>query len=172
MPGIIPVHQISFSGSFLINGSISFSVIRTLSFMRRSCSLSFVPATTVPVSGVGLLRARVTFGRSFLLNLKSFFYKDEAFYIILRYLDGKMQKYKIVPQNGCDGIWINPHFETLGKVDQVQQVMFDCTRPGIMLPYLQVDWEATDFIGDPGCLFSCFNYLATKADSCATIPSR
>jgi len=126
----------------------------------------------VPVSVAGLLRARVNFGKSFLRNLKSFFYKDEAFYIILKYQDGKMQKYKIVPRNACDGIWINPHFENLAKADLVQQVMFDCTNPGIMVPHLQVDWEATDFISDPGCLFSCFNYLATKAGSCATIPAR
>lgn len=101
--------------------------------------------TVVPGGTSGLLRARLTFEKNFIQRAKSFFYKDEEFRISLKFGDGQVKQYKIVPDNAAKGIWINPFIFSLYRKDVVKQIMFGCSNPAIMVKRLNVEWEQTDF---------------------------
>lgn len=105
---------------------------------------------TVPTLSSSLLRLKLATTKSFSQQLKSFFYKDEQFWIYLRFADGTIHKYRIIPQNAKDGIWINPYiFNTNKHADlPVTSVMFRCSNQQIMNQHLSVDWEKIDFNND------------------------
>src|SRR5690606_2024684 len=56
----------------------------------------------VPEMNHNLLRAKLKFDKSFLQVVKSFFYKDEQFWIYFKLRSGAIHKYRIVPKNASD----------------------------------------------------------------------
>lgn len=55
-----------------------------------------------------LLRFKPQLQKSFTQGLKSFFYKDEQYWILLKTSGGSIYKYRIVPKLAESGLWINP----------------------------------------------------------------
>ncbi|MCK5840424.1 MAG: hypothetical protein KAG99_11280, partial [Bacteroidales bacterium] len=119
----------------------------------------------VPESSDGLLRAKMTFKKSLLQRLKSFFYKGEQFWIYLKLQNGVIHKYRIVPKNAEDGIWINPYIFNSSKYYQVKQIMLKCSNQKIMSDNLAIEWEQTEFKKEPDCLFNFFNINDFTQDS-------
>ena len=120
---------------------------------------------SVPESSNGLLRVKLTFKKSLLQRLKSFLYKDEQFWIYLKLQNGVIHKYRIVPKNAEDGIWINPYLFNSAKNYQVKQIMFKCSNQTIMSEKVTVEWENTEFEKEPNCLFNFFNVNDFTQDS-------
>jgi hypothetical protein len=110
----------------------------------------------VPNSKKSLLRAKLNFRKSFLQGLKSFFYKDEQFWIYLELETGIIHKYRIVPKNAKDGIWINPYFYNTNEKHNVKKIMFTCSNQSILNDDLFIEWEKTEFT-DKNIINSYFN---------------
>ena len=69
----------------------------------------------IPDSASHFTRLKLHTDRSFLGNIKSFLYKDELYYMYFKTLNGNTLKYRIVPQNAADGIWISPFHTSAGN---------------------------------------------------------
>ena len=95
----------------------------------------------VPETTNRLLRAKLKFNKSFRQILKSFFYKDEQFWIYLKTENDLVHKYRIVPNNAADGIWINPYIFNRNKLYQVKEIMFKASNQKILDKKLVVDFE-------------------------------
>lgn len=109
--------------------------------------------TTAP-NASGLLRAKLSFNKSFLQGVKSFFYKDEQFFVYLKFADQSVQKYRIVPKNAIDGLWINPFVIDPThpyKQEEVVAIAFDASNKKILTNQLEIIWEAIDFVNEPNC---------------------
>jgi hypothetical protein len=105
-----------------------------------------------PSNSSVLLRAKLSFDKSFLQSLKSFFYKDEQFYIYMKFSDGTVQKYRIVPKNAVDGLWINPFVIDPAnpyKQESVVAIAFDASNKKILADKLEVAWESINFPNVP-----------------------
>ena len=111
----------------------------------------------VPESTHSLLRAKLTFNKSLLQRLKRFFYKDEQFWVYLKLKNGLIHRYRIVPENAKDGIWINPYIYNSDEHYQIKQVMFQCSNKRIMTKNLVVEWENTEFENESNCISKLFN---------------
>lgn len=70
---------------------------------------------SIPDSASHFTRLKLHTDRSFLGKIKSFLYKDELYYIYFKTLNGSTLKYRIVPQNAADGIWISPFHTSAGN---------------------------------------------------------
>lgn len=92
-----------------------------------------------------LLRAKLNFRKSFLQRFKSFIYKDEQFWIYLKLEDNSIHKYRIVPQNASDGLWINPYLINYINTSTVKQIMFKASNEDILSEELSVNWETFSF---------------------------
>ena len=114
----------------------------------------------VPAGNEGLLRAKLKFVKSATERLKSFFYKDEQFWIYLKLSDGMIHKYRIVPKNAEDGVWINPYILTSNNnvIDPtVDSIMFKASNQSILNNNLTIEWERIDFNNDPDFVNKFFN---------------
>jgi hypothetical protein len=117
----------------------------------------------VPESGGELLRARLNFSKNTVQSIKSFFYKDEQFWIYLKLHNGSIHKYRIVPKNAKDGLWINPYVFNAEKSYKVEKIMFVCSNRNILTKELAVDWEQIEFENEPKCVenfFGAGNFLS------------
>lgn len=92
-----------------------------------------------------LLRAKMSFNKSFLQRIKSFLYKDEQFWIYLRLGDNSIHKYRIVPKNAGDGLWINPYVFNSDKSLTVKEIMFKASNEDILKKNINITWETYDF---------------------------
>jgi len=119
----------------------------------------------VPKDSNSLLRAKLNFKKSILQRIKSFFYKDEQFCIYLKLQNGIIHKYRIVPKNAKDGIWINPYIYDLTMTFDVQQIMFKCSNQIIISKSLNIEWEKIEFEDEPNCIFDFFNIYESNKDS-------
>lgn len=105
----------------------------------------------------GILRAKVKMDHSVLGKLKSFLYKDEASFIYYKLENGDILRYRMVPKNAEDGLWINPfilqpcndYYES-----PVVAILFKNTNKKMMTDEVQISWEQitgldplTDFFG-------------------------
>ena len=88
-----------------------------------------------------LLRAKIHFEKTFLQRLKSFFYKDEQFWVYFKLKNGLIHKYRLVPKNAEYGVWINPYIFDLSTTYQVEKVMFQCSNQKILTENLSLEWE-------------------------------
>ncbi len=95
----------------------------------------------VPDFEQGILRARLSFKKTIMQSLKSFFYKDEQFWIYKKLTDGSIHKYRIVPKNARDGLWINPYIYSSDEAFRVQEIMFVCSNRKILIDQIKVDWD-------------------------------
>jgi hypothetical protein len=119
----------------------------------------------VPEYGGLLLRAKLNFNKSLLQNIKSFLYKDEQFWIYLKLKDGPIHKYRIVPKNAVDGIWINPYIYDSDKAYTIEMIMFKCSNQNILTDKLTVDWEQIKFNDNPGRMKDFFHIKKLSPDS-------
>jgi hypothetical protein len=69
----------------------------------------------IPASDNNILRAKIDIKGNFKRNLKSFFYKDESFYVYYKLEDNTIVSKRIVPKNATDGLWINPYIQYPGS---------------------------------------------------------
>lgn len=101
----------------------------------------------VPETSDGLLRLKANFRKSITERIKSFFYKDEQIWIYLKLSNGVIHKYRVIPENAKDGIWIAPYiYDTTNKIEpQVTQVQFKCSNTKIMDNNIAFEWEKIDF---------------------------
>lgn len=116
----------------------------------------------VPENKGSLLRAKLNFRKTFLQRVKSFFYKDEQFWIYFKLDNGSIHKYRIVPINASDGLWINPFIFSADQTYTVSEIMFKCSNQRILTSNLTVDWEQVDFKDNPCRIdefFDVKNYL-------------
>jgi len=67
-------------------------------------------------------RLKLHTGRSFLGKIKSFLYKDELYYMYFKTTNGSTLKYRIVPQNATDGIWISPFYSSAGNNTPAEKI--------------------------------------------------
>jgi hypothetical protein len=112
-----------------------------------------------------LIRAKLHFENSFLQKLKSFFYKDEQFWIYLKLENNSIHKYRIVPKNAADGIWINPYFFDEKTKYIVKEIMFKCSNQSLLKQDLTVEWEEIKFDAEKNCVANFFNIQNTQKDS-------
>lgn len=92
-----------------------------------------------------LLRAKISFKKSLLQRIKSFLYKDEQFWIYLKLNDNSIHKYRIVPKNAADGLWINPYIYNSNKALTVKEIMFKASNEDILKKNINITWETYDF---------------------------
>ncbi len=95
-----------------------------------------------------LSRLKVNFEKGFLQRLKSFVYKDEQFWIYYKLKSGSIRKYRIIPKNAADGIWLNPFFEDLQSNavgTSVEAVLFTCSNHWLVPSNIGVQIETIEF---------------------------
>lgn len=119
----------------------------------------------VPKYNSQLTRARLHFENSLLQKLKSFFYKDEQFWIYLKLNNNVIHKYRIVPKNAADGIWINPYIFDSEKEYIVNEIMFKCSNQKILNQNIAVSWEQIEFDNEKNRMDNFFNMEGAKKDS-------
>jgi hypothetical protein len=100
--------------------------------------------TDVPYAGDGILRAKIRMKQKAGGKIKSFFYKSEAFYIVYKLENKDVFRYRIVPKNAADGIWINPFLQK-GETDfiesPVRQIQIRCTDVSQMQEEAEIEWQ-------------------------------
>jgi len=98
----------------------------------------------VPLVDDGILRAKLFMKGNILRSIRNLIYKDAAFFIEYKLDNGIIYKYRIVPDNAQDGIWINP---LIIKVSDeyieplVTEIRFTNTVTSIMKDHIQIEWE-------------------------------
>lgn len=99
---------------------------------------------TVPDFNNQLARIKLHVKRSFSGNVKSFFYKDELYYMYFKTTDGSILKYRIVPRNAEDGIWISPFYTSAGNhspIETISEVLMTCSNKNMVKSQFQYEWE-------------------------------
>jgi hypothetical protein len=103
---------------------------------------------SVPEKNGDLVRAKIVIKKNFSGMIKSFFYKDEASWIYYKLTSGEVFKYKIVPKNAKDGLWINPFIlkpELKVLYPEVESIMLKNSNTKVMSDKILVNWEIFDF---------------------------
>lgn len=98
----------------------------------------------VPSNIKDITRVKVFFGKTIMRRIKSFFYKDDFFYIYYKLSNGMIHKYRIVPKNSVDGIWINPYINNASNnyiEPQVEAILFKCSNMNIADRDIEIIWE-------------------------------
>jgi hypothetical protein len=104
----------------------------------------------IPVVKGDLLRVQAVTGRSLAGELKSFLYKDEAFYIYYQLVNDEIRMFRFVPKNAAQGLWVNPlilNAETSFMEPQVKRIMFRCSNPSMQKDEIALKWEVLSFSG-------------------------
>ncbi|HNW99054.1 MAG TPA: hypothetical protein PKK00_11650 [Bacteroidales bacterium] len=114
----------------------------------------------VPKNTNSLLRVKLNFNRSFLQTIKSFLYKDEEYSICLKLSNDTIFKYRIIPNNAEDGIWITPYIYDISKKYDVKQIMFNVSNQLILSEKINIEWERIYFNDEPNCLNNFFKINA------------
>jgi len=95
----------------------------------------------VPNEDNSIMRVKLNFNKTFLQSLKSFLYKDEEFFIRLKFDNGSTFRYKFVPKNAVDGLWINPVVYNVETSFKVEQIKFECSNEKIISKNLKLEFE-------------------------------
>ena len=98
----------------------------------------------VPEIKEGILRAKIEMVHSFKGRIKSFFYKDEASFIYYKLANGDILRYRMVPKNAADGLWINPFIlQPCNDFHEspVVAILFKNTNVNMMKEGIQISWE-------------------------------
>ena len=132
---------------------------------NRSSESTWGKWIDVPENNGSLLRVKLNFSKTILQRSKSFLYKDEQFWIYLKLNNGSLHKYRIVPKNATDGIWINPYIFSFDKAYTVDKIMFKCSNQSILTNKLTVSWEQIEFNNNLTCIDNFFNINKSLTDS-------
>jgi len=103
--------------------------------------------TKVPASKNGLIRVKADIRNNELGAMKSFIYKNEACFILLKTASGQVYRYRIVPKNAVDGIWIAPlvqHPEKNGAEPEISEIQFTSTNIRMQKEKIALEWECLD----------------------------
>jgi hypothetical protein len=119
----------------------------------------------VPVVSNELLRVKLAFTKNLKQRLKSFLFKDEQFWIYLKLTDGSIHKYRIVPKNAADGLWINPYIFGNRKVREIDKIMFKVSNQNMMSQNLSLEWETLVFPDSPKRISNFFDLDYDLSDS-------
>jgi hypothetical protein len=119
----------------------------------------------VPDAGKNLLCAKLHFDKTFFQWMKSFLYKDEQFWIYLQLKDGAIHKYRIVPKNAEDGLWITPYMYNTNTAYTVKRIMFKCSMQHMLTDKLAIDWEEFKLGDSSGQVMNFFNVYQWTTDS-------
>lgn len=93
------------------------------------------------------MRMKLHLDRSFPGKIKSFLFKDELYYIYLKTLSGSLLKYRIVPQNASDGLWIAPFYTSAGDrspSEIITEVLLTCSDKRMVRNDFSFEWEYFD----------------------------
>ncbi|HET6558237.1 MAG TPA: hypothetical protein VFG54_13040 [Prolixibacteraceae bacterium] len=99
---------------------------------------------SVPDTVSQVKRLKIHVERSLAGDVKSFLYKDELYYLYLKTQDGTTLKYRIVPQNAADGLWISPFLTSAADqapVEIITQVMLTCSDKNMVNDTFSYEWE-------------------------------
>lgn len=116
----------------------------------------------IPENHKSLLRAKLQFTRPLAQRLKSFLYKDEQFWVYLKLQNDVIHKYRIVPKNAVDGIWINPYILDSISHYEVKQISFKSSNQYIISEDITIRFENFEFNNDPEYVFNFFNIKDSK----------
>jgi hypothetical protein len=119
----------------------------------------------VPDVQVNLLRAQLNFGKTLFQRMKSFLYKDEQFWIYLQLENGLIHKYRIVPKNAEDGLWIAPYIYNTNTAYAVKKIMFKCSMQNKLADKLEVNWQEFKVGDTAGQVMNFFNIHQLSHDS-------
>jgi len=121
----------------------------------------------VPDYQVGSLqRVKLDFNKTVRQRIKSFVFKDEQFWILMELNTGEIHKYRIVPKNAADGLWINPYSFSFDKSFKVKRIMFIASNQKILTNKINLCWEKIVFTSTP----DYFQLFKTNiSDTCNTI---
>jgi len=101
-----------------------------------------------PNVNADLIRLKVKFHGNILQKIKSFLYKDEFFYIYCKMEDSSIVKWRIVPKNAEDGLWINPMiFDPSNNIKprRVVSVLFKNSNPKLLKDKIELEWMQYQF---------------------------
>ncbi len=118
-----------------------------------------------PKGNYSLLRVKAIFEKSLLLKLKSFLYKDEQVWMYLKMSNGFTHKYKIVPKNATDGLWVAPYFFDQSNEQtalKVTAVSFIASNKYLAKPEIKLTWQAFNSEGEVQAPQQLLNKLCTK----------
>jgi len=104
-------------------------------------ALNWSQWTNIPDVNKNILRAKLNFDKTTFQWIKSFLYKDEQFWIYLLLKNGEIHKYRIVPKNASDGIWIMPYIFNPTTAYAVEKIMFKCSMQNWLTDKIEIDWE-------------------------------
>lgn len=117
------------------------------SLVTKTQSAGWNDWISVPTYPNQLIRLKLHIDRSFLGKVKSFLYKDELYYMYLKTRNGSILKYRIVPQNAADGIWISPFYTSAGNYspsETITEVLITCPDKNMVNGLFHYEWEHFD----------------------------
>lgn len=118
---------------------------KQLSMLYRE-SLGWSEWTKAPVPENGqVTRIKMQFEKTALQSAKSLFYKDEQFWVYFKLANGAIHKYRIVPGNAEDGIWIAPYLFRSDEIPTVEEIMFRSSNESIVADTIRLEWETIEF---------------------------
>lgn len=102
----------------------------------------------VPENSSDLIRLHIEFEKPIKTKLKSFFYKDEQYWILLRTKAGRVIKHRIVPKNATNGLWINPFIERFDELSDPISSVQVVRSGGETASKFKFNWSSTSFSED------------------------
>ncbi len=111
----------------------------------------------VPKNTASLQRVKLKFDKSFLQLAKSFLYKDEQFWIYLKLENNVIHKYRIVPKNAEDGIWLNPYITNTKTHQTVKQIYFTSSNPSLITNSILLQFNYINFNNQLNAIPTIFN---------------
>jgi len=99
---------------------------------------------SAPTTKDGIVRAKVRWDGTVLKSIKSFLYKDEEYFIEYLLESGEKRRYKIIPKNAADGIWVQPYIENFSSIyhgSVVKSIRFICSNYAMVKNDISIIWE-------------------------------
>jgi hypothetical protein len=102
----------------------------------------------VPKNEQLITRAKTEINKNLFGSLKTFLYKDEAYYIDYQLTDQSVITYRFVASNAFDGLWINPIIRDplQGRNSLVSKVRFRCSNTAMVSDEIILTWEQLDIL--------------------------
>ena len=120
------------------------NIKRLISKSLKNESVSWNEWINVPRGEKGIFRTSFSYHKNLVGKIKTFFYKDEAYFIDYRLTDGKIVSYRFLPSNAKDGLWINPlitdPFGLYAKME-VLKIRFRCSNQLMISDRIELNWQ-------------------------------
>ncbi len=95
----------------------------------------------IPRNDNNLMRLKIDIEKNLIGKMKSFLYKDEENFIYYKLSNGEILKYKIVPKNAKDGLWINPFLFDFKTTGNIESIMFRNSNVNLMSTKIKLEFE-------------------------------